>query len=92
MDIRNNFKKIWFSLYKSRRIVLLDFPVIPVPLFTNQNKTPHKDLFSLIAVNKPAYTSTLQNTLKYQDAFSTIGEDKQIKNGNFYPQLIFILA
>ena len=81
MDIRNTVKKIWFSLYKSGRIVLLDFPVIPFPLYTKQNKKPHKDLFSLIAANKPAYILTLQNSLTHQDAFSTIGDDKQIKNG-----------
>ena len=81
MHIRNTVKKIWFSLYKSGRIVLLDFPVIPSPLYSEQDKQPHKGLFNLIAANKFAYTLILQNTLKYQDAFATIDEDKQVENG-----------
>jgi hypothetical protein len=78
MSIRNTVKKIWFSLYNSERIVLLDFPIKPLTLYPD--KHPHQKLFDLIESNKTIYEQFLRNTLKYKDAFQTIIENKLIKN------------
>ena len=80
MKITSTIKKIWFSLYNSGRIVLLDFPITPIPLYTEENKNPHQNIFKLISYNKLYYEQILQDTIKYKDAFSTITEDSLIKN------------
>lgn len=80
MSLRNTVKKICYSFYSSGRIVLLDFPITPTPLYTEENGRPHQKLFSLIANNISSYERILQTALKYKDAFSTITEDKLIQN------------
>lgn len=80
MSLRNTVKKIWFSLYNSGRVVLLDFPITPAPLYAEENRHPHQKLLNLIAHNNSRYERILQTTLKYKDAFSTITEDKLIQN------------
>ena len=80
MDIKTTIKKIWFSLYNSGRVALLDYPIIPIRIYSEEKKHPHTGLFDLIRKNKLNYGEILQNTLKYKDAFSTITEDKLLKN------------
>lgn len=77
MDLRNSIKKIWFSLYNSGRVVLLDHPVFPAPL---DPANPHGPLFDLINANRENYCQVLKNTLDYKEVFSGIKEDKMIKN------------
>lgn len=98
MNIKYFIKKIWFSLYNSGRIVLVDYPVLPNRLYSEENKHPHSNLFTLIEKNKLNYEKILQNTLNYKDIFSTIKEDKIIKNGmepgwnnNYLPGLDIIM-
>jgi len=98
MNARDTIKKIWFSLYNSGRVVLLDFPVFPAPLYTENNDHPHTGLFNLIKANLSTYNQILKNTLDYKDAFSGIMEDKMIKNdmdpgwnNNYLPGLDIII-
>jgi len=98
MNARETIKKIWFSLYNSGRVVLLDFPVFPAPLYTENNDHPHARLFNLIKANLPTYNQILKKTLDYKDAFSGIKEDKMIKNdmdpgwnNNYLPGLDIII-
>jgi hypothetical protein len=41
MDIKTTIKKIWFSLYNSGRVVLLDYPIIPIRIYSEEKKHPH---------------------------------------------------
>lgn len=77
MYLRNIIKKIWFSLYGSGRIVLLDHPVFPAPLYS---ENPHGTLFDLIQANRENYCQLLKNTLDYKDALSRIRHDKIVTN------------
>ena len=81
MNMKNAIKKIWFSLYKSGRVVLLDYPVRPAACYTREENHPQQKLFNLIAAGKLNYQRFLQDTLKYKEAFSTIAEDRLVKNG-----------
>jgi len=63
MDARDTIKKIWFSLYNSGRVVLLDFPVFPAPLYTENNDHPHARLLNLIKDNLSTYNQILKKTL-----------------------------
>jgi len=98
MDARDTIKKIWFSLYNSGRVVLLDFPVFPAPLYTENNDHPHARLLNLIKDNLSTYNQILKKTLDYKDAFSGITEDKMTKNdidpgwnNNYLPGLDIII-
>jgi hypothetical protein len=77
MDLRNTIKKIWFSLYNSGRVVLLDYPVFPDPLYTSN---PHGALLGLVKANREMYCQILKNTLNYKDAFSVMRQDKMVTN------------
>ena len=98
MNARDSIKKIWFSLYNSGRVVLLDFPVFPAPLYTENNDHPHARLLNLIKNNLSTYHQILKKTLDYKDAFSGIAEDKMTKNdidpgwnNNYLPGLDIII-
>src|SRR5262249_25813078 len=98
MDLKNMVKKIWFSLYDSGRVVLLDYRVSPKALYTEANKNPHSRLFNLLAVNRSTYQQILKTTLNYEDAFSVMVEDKMVKNdiepgwnNNYLPGLDIIM-
>src|SRR5436190_5451625 len=80
MNIRDTAKKILFSLYNSGRVVLLDFPITPAPLYTEVDKHAHQKLLDLIANNNSHYDRILQTTVKFKDAFSMITEDRLIQN------------
>jgi len=98
MNARDTIKKIWFSLYNSGRVVLLDFPVFPAPLYSENNDHPHARLLNLIKDNLSTYNQILKKTLDYKDAFSGITEDKLTKNdidpgwnNNYLPGLDIII-
>ena len=98
MNARDTIKKIWFSLYNSGRVVLLDFPVFPAPLYSEHNDHPHARLLNLIKDNLSTYNQILKKTLDYKDAFSGITEDKMTKNdidpgwnNNYLPGLDIII-
>ena len=98
MNARDTIKKIWFSLYNSGRVVLLDFPVFPAPLYSENNDHPHARLLNLIKDNLSTYNQILKKTLDYKDAFSGITEDKMTKNdidpgwnNNYLPGLDIII-
>lgn len=78
LKLKDTVKKIWFSLYNSGRIVLLDYPVKPVRIYTEEKSRPHEDLYNFINENKLYYRQFLQNTLNYKEVFAAIKEEKFI--------------
>lgn len=98
MSIRNTIKKVWFSLYASNRVVLLDYPVKPVRLYSEEEKHPHQKLFQIISKYKLNYEKILLNTIQFKDKFATISEDKTVNendepgwNNGYFPGLDMIM-
>ncbi len=82
MSIRDTIKKVWFSLYDSGRIVLLDYKMKPKRLYTEENDRPHKKLYEIINKSKGEYQELLEKVLKYKSVFASIKEDKDLSDEN----------
>jgi hypothetical protein len=80
LKLRDTIKKIWYSLYNSGRIVLLDYPIKPMRIYKEEKDRPHEVLYNLIDENKLYYRQVLQSTLKYNEVFAAIKEEKFITN------------
>jgi Methyltransferase domain len=78
MNLRETIKKIWFSLYDSGRIVLLDYKIKPKRLYSEEKRRPHKSLYEIINKNRAKYQELLEKVLKYKEVFSSIKEDKAL--------------
>lgn len=97
MNIKETIRKIWFSLYNSGRIALLDYPVKPQRTYT-ENGHPHSSLYQLINGNRNTYQQFLQNTLPYSNTFASLKEDAAVTdetepgwNNGHFPGLDIIL-
>src|SRR6185369_18063860 len=80
MSIRNRIKKLFFSLYNSHRIVLLDYKIIPNRLYSEESCKPHKTLYSIIDKNRAMYRRFLEKALNFIKVFGAIKEDKDLVN------------
>jgi hypothetical protein len=78
MKPRQLLKKIFFSLYPSNRIILLDYPINPERSYSEEDGKPHKKLFEILKGLDENYKIILFNTLKYKSAFQGIKEAKAI--------------
>jgi hypothetical protein len=97
MSIKNTIKKIWYSLYPSGRVILLDYPSSPKRIY-EENGKPHVSLYQLINKNKATYKQFLADTLKYTSAFANIKEDRSVSdetapgwNNGHFPGLDMIM-
>lgn len=63
-------KSIYYSFFKPRQVVLLDYPVQPAPLYSKQN--PHPQLLQLVEQNLQQYALLLDEALKLKDFFLKI--------------------
>jgi hypothetical protein len=77
--IKDQIKKLWFTLNNKHRLVLLDYPVIPKRLYTEPD-TPHTGLFAHINSQRNNYKAILSKTLQYAGNILSIREDKDKEN------------
>jgi len=82
MNLKKTIKKIWFSLYDSGRIVLLDYKTKTKRLYEEEKGQPHQKLYEIINKNRTKYQEVLEMALKYKLVFSSIKEDKALNNEN----------
>jgi hypothetical protein len=64
-------RKLWYALTKSRRVVVLDYPVKPAPLYIPES-LPHKDLYKIISENNEQYKDLAKNSLRHKESFKKI--------------------
>lgn len=78
--LKTVFKKIAFSIIDKKRVVLLDYPIVPLRLYDESLKSPHKGLYHIINANRAIYEKNLNAALKYKDKILEIKEDKYVTN------------
>src|SRR4051794_36700633 len=80
MNFKEKLKKTWFSITNKHRLILLDYPVFPKRLYTEESKHPHAGLYQLINKERANYKNTLLPALKYRENILSIQQDKDVKN------------
>jgi hypothetical protein len=73
--MRQLFKRIYHAVMPSKRIILLDYPADPKPLYTRER--PHKKLFDIISSRDEAYARLLHGLFQCEKEFLTIKETKE---------------
>lgn len=94
--MRKFLKRIYFAIRPSNRIVILDYPVEPVALYTKEN--PHQKLNEIISENHLEYEKLLQHAASLKENFAEIKtKDKETDvleptwNNNYVPGLDIII-
>lgn len=92
--LKDLLKRIYYSLVKPSKVVLLDYPVDLV----TTGKAPNEKLFGIISANNTSYSMLLNKALSYKDAFASIKQDSQKDeeslpgwNNGFLPGLDMIM-
>lgn len=90
------FRRLYLSIKSSHRIVVLDYPVKPKPLYDNHK--PHKTLFHFISKNDARYAELLKSASKHASNLQQIKkaneEDNPVYptwNNNYVPGLDIVL-
>jgi hypothetical protein len=90
------FKRIYYSLFAPKKVILIDYPADPVPVYTREH--PHKKLFEIISANDRGYQQLLANSLSFKKNISSIknaNDEKDLTqptwNNNFVPGLDIII-
>ncbi|RXK60837.1 class I SAM-dependent methyltransferase [Lacibacter luteus] len=84
-------KKIYNALFRPNRLALLDYEIMPSPLYTTEH--PHQLLLQLVQQQKNSYRQLLQNALQYKNNFSSIAlhettaSTEPVWNNGFFPGL-----
>lgn len=84
MSIKTTIRRLWLSLVASNRVVLLDYPIQPKAVYSEENNRPHLQLLKLLAAGNTRYERLLLTTLAYKDRFASIREEKAV-TGSFEP-------
>jgi hypothetical protein len=79
MHNRSSFKalvkRLYLSIRHSNRLIVLDYPTAPKPVYSRQN--PHQKLVELIAENNNEYAELLKSSRKYFPALQVIRNSKE---------------
>ena len=88
-------KKIYNALLRPNRLALLDYTILPSPLYTKER--PHQQLLHQLQQSHPYYRSLLQEALQFKSKFCSIalhetGEQTgAIWNNGFFPGLDMVV-
>ncbi|MEO8764814.1 MAG: class I SAM-dependent methyltransferase [Ginsengibacter sp.] len=69
--MKNAGRKLWYAITKPARIAVLDYPVVPSPLYTVGN-SPHKNLYTIISSNDDGYRNLVRHSVRHVVAFEKI--------------------
>ncbi len=84
-------KKIYNAVFRPNRLALLDYEIVPAPLYTA--KQPHQQLLQQIHQQQNNYAQLLQQALQYKTNFSSIALQETnttaapVWNNGFFPGL-----
>lgn len=84
-------KKIYNAVFRPNRLALLDYDIVPSPLYTTGQ--PHRQLLQQIQLHQNNYTQLLQQALQYKTNFSSIALQETnstaapVWNNGFFPGL-----
>lgn len=87
-------KKIYNALFRPDRLALLDYAIVPSPLYTAQQ--PHQQLLQQLQQQQHYYKQLLQQALQYKNNFSTIVLQETtaaapVWNNGFFPGLDIVV-
>lgn len=95
-NLKPLLRRLYLSIKSPHRIVVLDYPVEPKPLYDNHK--PHKTLFDLISKNDTQYAELLNGVNNHASNLQLIkaaNEDKNpidpTWNNNYVPGLDIVL-
>ena len=94
--MRHLFRRLYFALRPSHRLMVMDYPIEPKPVYTEDH--PHRKLEEIISVNDSDYGMLLRKALTFKEAFFAINEASHEKdpalpawNNNYVPGLDIIM-
>ena len=87
-------KKIYNALFRPHRLALLDYSIVPSPLYTAER--PHQQLLEQLQLQQNNYKHLLQQALQYKSNFSTIALQETtgtapVWNNGFFPGLDIVV-
>ena len=87
-------KKIYNALFRPNRLALLDYDIVPSPLYTT--KRPHQQLLQQLQLQQNNYKHLLQQALQYKNSFNTIALQETtaaapVWNNGFFPGLDIVV-
>jgi len=87
-------KKIYNALFRPNRLALLDYDIVPSPLYTTER--PHQQLLQLLQQQQNNYKQLLQQALQYKNSFNTIDLQETtaaapVWNNGFFPGLDIVV-
>lgn len=87
-------KKIYNALFRPDRLALLDYAIVPSPLYTALQ--PHQQLLQQLQQQQHYYKQLLQQALQYKNNFSTIALQETtaaapVWNNGFFPGLDIVV-
>jgi hypothetical protein len=80
VSIKTRVKKIWYSLFRSKRLILLDYTIDPTAIYSETNNRPHQQLFNILATGNTRYEQLLSRVVLYKDKFALIEEEKNVSD------------
>ena len=88
-------KKIYNALFRPNRLALLDYAIVPSPLYTAER--PHQQLLQQLQQQQNNYKHLLQQALQYKNNFSSIALQETnntgapVWNNGFFPGLDIVI-
>lgn len=88
-------KKIFNALFRPNRLALLDYDIVPSPLYTAER--PHQQLLQQLQQQQNNYKHLLQQALQYKNNFSSIALQETnntgapVWNNGFFPGLDIVI-